>query len=243
MDINVPALIIALGALIYSACLHELAHAFVADRLGDPTPRSQGRLTFNPLPHIDPIMTLLIPALLFYMSKGAFYFAMAKPVMVSPTSFIDPKKNVSPIQGVMLSAAAGPVMNFLIAGLALGLIALLSATGQVHVLLSVEQAGITYIGFFLGYLLLANVFLGALNLIPLPGLDGSRILYYYLPPKGQRFMDHLSFFSIFVFIAFIVLGGMRILTPFFNVLADLLYRILGHDQANIFFRGLSQSPI
>ncbi len=161
----------ALPALL-GIILHEVAHGWVASKRGDPTARLMGRLTLNPLPHIDP-MGLLV----FVMTSlsGAFVFGWAKPVPVNPRYFKDPQKDM------MLVSLAGPLTN-----LCLAFIFALALRGLIEVLpFAVWQNNATYIFFIL--MLQTGIIINAglcwLNLLPIPPLDGSKVLAYFLPQK------------------------------------------------------------
>ena len=145
--------LLLLPIVVASLALHELAHAYVAWKLGDPTAREQGRLTLNPIAHLDPLGTLMfaLTALL-----AGVPFGWAKPVPVDPRNFRRPK------EGMALVAVAGPAMNFVLALVALA------------VLRHAELDGRAFNVVALGYLV--NVILGVFNLIPVPPLDGSRIV-------------------------------------------------------------------
>ena len=139
--------------LIGSMVLHELAHAVVATRLGDPTPREHGRLTLNPISHLDPIGTAMF-GITYWVSS--FMFGWAKPVLVQPRYFRHPKEYMA------LVAVAGPIANFLIACLTVAVI--------VHGPIGVDALEV------LALLFQVNVILGVFNLFPIPPLDGSRIV-------------------------------------------------------------------
>jgi Zn-dependent protease len=145
--------LLLLPVVVASLALHELAHAYVAWKLGDPTAKEQGRLTLNPIAHLDPLGTLMfaLTALL-----AGVPFGWAKPVPVDPRNFRRPK------EGMALVAVAGPVMNFVLALVALA------------ILRHAELDGRAYSVVALAYLV--NVILGLFNLIPVPPLDGSRIV-------------------------------------------------------------------
>ena len=164
-------------ALVASMVLHELAHALVATRLGDPTPREQGRLTLNPLSHLDPLGTAMF-GITFWLSS--FMFGWAKPVLIQPGYFKRPK------EGMALVAVAGPVSNFLIA---LGV-----ATVLVHVDLSSGTRDV------LELVYVVNVILGIFNLLPVPPLDGSRIVAVFMTGAAYerwRALDQYGMFAIF----------------------------------------------
>jgi Zn-dependent protease len=157
--------------------LHELAHAVVATRLGDPTPREHGRLTLNPVSHLDPLGTAMF-GITFWLSS--FMFGWAKPVIVQPGYFRRPK------EGMALVAVAGPVTNFVIA---LAVVAVL-----VHVELSEGAFDV------LALLYQVNVILGVFNLLPLPPLDGSRIVAVAMSDatyERWRSLDQYGMFAIF----------------------------------------------
>src|SRR3989344_3026181 len=141
--------IIGLGVLIFSAILHEIMHGVAAEKLGDPTARMAGRITLNPIPHIDPIMTILLPAVMLLLSHGAFAFGAAKPVPVNPQFLKDGRKDMA------LVALAGPATNLILA--VCGAL-LLKNFGGVNDLLAIT----------LQYVVIYNIILGLLNLIPIP---------------------------------------------------------------------------
>ena len=163
-------------ALVLSLAVHEFAHAFVADRLGDPTPRRYGRVTLNPLKHLDPFGTLLL------LFAG---FGFAKPVPINPNNLGR--------WGTLWVAAAGPISNLLIALVAAGLLVVLPHTELVlQVLL---------------YVLSVNVLLAVFNLIPIPLLDGSRILGALVPSLGRSLSQFEAMpFSFLIVMAFIFLA-------------------------------------
>lgn len=191
-------MIIGLVVLIFSAILHEVMHGFVADKLGDSTARYAGRLTLNPIPHIDPIMSVLLPALLL-LSGSPIIFGAAKPVPVNALNLKDGEKDMA------LVALAGPLTNMVIAGIA-------------AVLFNIIQ--IDTVQAILYIVVLYNLVLGFLNLIPIPPLDGSRFVTYILPGDIGRSYDSISSFGIFIlfFLLFFPIGGFR--------LGDLLQQLI-----------------
>lgn len=153
-------------ALVPAFVLHELAHAWTAVRLGDPTPRLQGRLTLNPLKHLDPIGTLLL------VWRG---FGWAKPVQVNPYNFSNPRRDHAVV------AAAGPLSNFLMALLAALVLVRLPGASRAS-----TAASLLAVFFYI------NVSLFVFNLIPIPPLDGSRILAGLLPQRQADAFDQLE---------------------------------------------------
>lgn len=188
-----PATIVVIIALIISIVLHEMAHGFAADRLGDPTARLQGRLSPNPLVHIDPLGSVLIPALLLITNAGIL-FGWAKPVPYNPYNLRDQK------WGEALVAVAGPATNMLIA-LIFGVVirfADVLALGPAFVSLA-------------AYIVYINILLAFFNMIPFPPLDGSKIIQPFLPvswamayrnflAQFERFGLIGTFLFIFIFI-------------------------------------------
>jgi Zn-dependent protease len=159
--------------VVPSITSHEAAHGFVADHLGDPTAREAGRLTLNPLPHIDLFFTILLPAFLILSGSG-FIFGGAKPVPVNVSRLRNPRRDWA------LVGAAGPVMNVLLAILLCAVLSLLIHGG----LLGLSSAGteVLAVGIFV------NVLLAVFNLIPIPPLDGSRVVQYFL--SGQALIAY-----------------------------------------------------
>jgi len=150
-------------ALIFSVVLHEMAHGYAANWLGDPTARLQGRLTANPLVHMDPLMSVILPGLLIF-SGSPILFGAAKPVPYNPYNFTNQK------WGEAIVAAAGPAANIFIALV----FAILVRSADVL------QLSATFVELATGIIVL-NIFLAIFNLVPIPPLDGSKILPKFLP--------------------------------------------------------------
>ncbi len=180
--------LIPLAILVFSAMLHEVMHGVVADRLGDPTPRLIGRLTLNPIPHLDPIMSVLLPALLVF-SGSPIIFGAAKPVPVNPLHFRDPKKDMA------LTALAGPLTNVFLALLSAQIIKFLPLDPLIYS--------------FLYLVVLYNLMLAIINLIPIPPLDGSKVLAAILPDDLARSYLSIQQFGIFIlfFLLLFPIGG------------------------------------
>ncbi|MCB4822940.1 site-2 protease family protein [Roseicella aerolata] len=170
-----PELLAAILAAVLAITLHEAAHGYAALGLGDDTAKRMGRLSLNPIRHVDRVGTVLVPGILLVMQlltvgRVEFMFGWAKPVPVNILALRNPR------QGMMLVAAAGPAMNFGLAWLAGLLVHPVESWGM---LLSPESLGIAYR--FLGLCILANLVLGLFNLLPIPPLDGGRIVAGVLP--------------------------------------------------------------
>ncbi|MDP3697001.1 MAG: site-2 protease family protein [Candidatus Taylorbacteria bacterium] len=204
-------LIIGLVILIFSAILHEVAHGFVADRLGDPTARLMGRLTLNPKSHIDPFMSLALPLLLL-LSGSPVIFGAAKPVPVDPFNLKEGRKDLA------LVALSGPLTNIVLAILASFLIKLIS----LPIITSILSPFLFAISYFLFAMIMKyNLLLAILNLLPIPPLDGSKVFSLLLPQKEAN--AYLSLGSIGMFILFFLLlfpiGGFSLGDFMFNLLS------------------------
>ena len=184
---NIAITVFEFVVLLFSAVLHEVAHGFAAERLGDDTARRAGRLTLNPLVHIDLFGSILMPLLLFFASGGAFFFAAAKPVPYDPRNLKDPRK------GSALIALAGPGTNFLLA-LIFGIIIRIAVFFPVSDIFLTLMAVIVYL----------NIALGIFNLVPIPPLDGSRVLFAVLPQTQAtyRVMYFLERYGMIIVIFF-----------------------------------------
>jgi len=190
-----PIMIFFIAVIIFSAIVHEYAHGWVADYLGDPTARYAGRLTLNPRAHIDPIGSILLPILLI---PTGFLFAYAKPVPYNPYNLKNQK------WGPVYVAIAGPLSNFALAFL-FGLLIKLS-------LLPPEMLG------FIAIIVWANILLGVFNLIPIPPLDGSKLLYAILPDSQFKLKMQLERYGFMILLAFIFLGGFSFFFPIMKYL-------------------------
>lgn len=179
--------IIILSILIFSAIIHEVAHGYVADKLGDPTARLMGRLTLNPQKHIDLWMSIGLPLLLI-LSNSPVIFGAAKPVPVDPFNLKEGRKDVA------IVSLAGPLSNVIIAVVAAMLFNLLSTNTTAIVL---------FISALLENIVRLNLLLAIFNLIPIPPLDGSKVFSLILPEKDAN--TYLSFGTIGFFVIFFLL--------------------------------------
>ncbi|NLV21459.1 MAG: site-2 protease family protein [Syntrophomonadaceae bacterium] len=200
-------MLIFLPAILIALTFHEYAHGRVADWLGDDTPYYQGRLTINPLPHIDWIGFF---ALMF------FHFGWAKPVQVNPYNF----KNVSVKSGMMLVSLAGPAMNILLAVVGMIALRLLGFDPQ----LGTYSGSLPALIQMLVPLVQINIILAVFNLLPIPPLDGSKILAGLLPDKGANFIYSLEQFGplLLLLIIFTNLAD-KIIWPLYNVIYIVIY--------------------
>jgi Zn-dependent protease len=192
-------LLFGIPQLIFAAIVHEVAHGVVADWCGDATARLKGRITLNPLPHIDPFMTLILPGILI-LSGAPFVFGGAKPVPVNP-------RNLRPIRDMGLIAVAGPIVNFLLAFVyALLIVGLETGVGL--------GSSASTLGLFLTYGFIINLVLGLFNLTPIPPLDGGRIAVAVLPRNLARLLTKIEPYGLIIVIILLASGYLdKILGP------------------------------
>ncbi len=177
--------------VIFAITVHEAAHGYVARHFGDNTAEVMGRVTLNPLKHIDPIGTILMPLMLYFATSGAFLFGYAKPVPVNFGRLRHPKRDM------IWVALAGPVSNFIQAILwALVLVALVAAGINETFFIKMAQGGI-----------LVNLVMWAFNLFPLPPLDGGRVLAGLLPSgAAQNFLARIEPYGFFIVMGLVIAG-------------------------------------
>ena len=198
--------------VLFAVVFHEVAHGWVAEKCGDKSARMLGRLSMNPLKHIDPVGTILVPALTLFL--GGILFGWAKPVPIDERNLRNRRRDM------VLVAAAGPFANLLMAIL-WGLLAKLMMTLPVDSYISIPlrlmgQAGIAI-----------NLWLMLLNLLPIPPLDGSRVVSQLLPRKMAYHYDHLQLYGFFILIALLYLGVLNgILSPMFQIAKSLIIALL-----------------
>lgn len=205
---NLVATLLTLPGVIIALSFHEFAHAFVADRLGDPTPRNQGRLTLDPLKHIDPVGIFLL--IFAHMGWG-------KPVQINPNNF----SKVSKEKGEALVALAGPIMNFILAFILMiifyAMIIFIPGTGVLSSLKAINVMNVVITMIY--YAIIVNIGLGVFNLIPIPPLDGSKIFLRFLPYRAQRWIDeHMEIISIIFLLLFVTDALSYITTPIISVI-------------------------
>ena len=180
--------ILTIPAVIIAITFHEFAHAFAADKLGDATPRMQGRLNLNPLSHIDPIGIMLL------LFAG---FGWGKPVQINPRNF---NRDMPLSKAEAIVAAAGPIMNFIIAFVFLVIMYLLQEFG-----ITAGQYTL-YLYLFLSYVVSINIGLGVFNLIPLPPLDGSKIIMPFLPYNAKQWFRNNEYIFYIIFVVIWITG-------------------------------------
>jgi Zn-dependent protease len=209
---SLPDTFLALAVLLVSVILHENAHGVVAYWLGDDTARKAGRLTLNPVKHLDIVGSLILPLFLFL--AGGPVFGYAKPVPVSTSKLRGTDRT-----GFATVAAAGPVSNVIIA---FASVVAMKAIGADIALVALNPAGASWLERALLFSVEINVVLAAFNLLPIPPLDGSRFLRLFLSPKGRQTLDRIEPFG------FLILFGLLF------YLSEPLGRVLGFIEDGIF---------
>lgn len=205
------ALFFQLIVLVFSVMVHEVAHGAMALRLGDDTAQKLGRLTFNPLKHLDPFGSVFLPLLLI-ITRSPFLIGWAKPVPYDPRNLRDPQR------GAALVALAGPASNLALAAIFGAVIRLLSA-GAAH-LTDVGMAGQPLM-LLLAVVVYTNLLLAIFNLVPIPPLDGSKLLLYFIPRRHYRWQAAFEQYGPLFLLGFI-LFGFSFITPIIGGLFQLL---------------------
>lgn len=196
MIFRIPALLVALT-------IHEYAHARAAVSLGDPTPRFLGRLTLNPIPHLDPMGLIM-----FWLFK----FGWAKPVPINPNNFRNWR------QGMIITSLAGPLSNILVAFLTVFIFELSRIGGYIPSSDVVKIVGNMYT---------MNLFFAIFNLLPFPPLDGSKVLTVFLPSRYNHILDKLEQYGPFILLALVAFGVVgNLIQPLYQIIHTIIYTII-----------------
>ncbi len=207
LNFSLTSLIVIIPVVLISLTIHELAHGLVADKFGDPTPRITGRLTLNPIKHLDPIGAILL---------ALVGFGWAKPVQVNPYNF---KKRSNLRKQMMYVALAGPVSNILLA--------IVTAFVYIHLSYANGGFGETASTFF-SYLIMINVFLASFNLLPIPPLDGSKILGAFLSNSAyQKYMLIEDKGFLILMLLVVTNATQYIVRPIANFILNFVYFVAG----------------
>lgn len=222
-----PSIIIMIIVLLFSVVFHEVSHGVAALYLGDPTAKRMGRLTLNPLPHIDPMMTVLMPLMLGLLSGWTIMFGGAKPVPVNPFNFKNMKRDMA------ITAAAGPLSNLLLIIVSIILYKLLVVTGllpQMYDFYRVNQGDLNFLEYFFFYAVLINTVLMVFNLFPIPPLDGSKIIMGFMSQEQAAKYESVSRYGIAILIGILVIGNIinfsiigAVIMPVLNMFLRFLF--------------------
>ncbi len=210
-------IIVSAVPILIAIILHEVSHGFVANKLGDPTAKMLGRLTLNPLAHIDLFGTILMPLILLVSTHGQFVFGYAKPVPINPHNFRNPKRDMA------ISAAGGPLMNIAIALVSVialkYLIVPLAYGASADVMLKMIKP----MGMMLNASIQINIVLAAFNLLPIPPLDGGRVLMGFLPVSQANALGKVEPYGMIIVLVLLVTGiASVIVTPLISFLMSLV---------------------
>ena len=208
---DITSAIITLIILIFSAIIHEIAHGFVAERLGDPTARLAGRLTLNPKKHIDPMMSIALPLILL-ISGSPIIIGAAKPVPVDPFNLRDGRKDLA------LVSLSGPLANILIAIIASLILKIIPPSPDFI---------LYHLSFIIANIVRLNLLLAIFNLIPIPPLDGSKIFSLLLPEKLANAFLSLGSIGIFIIFFLLLSGGQFSLGRLISTLLSFSEKLLG----------------
>lgn len=213
----VRQLLIAALPILIAITFHEVSHGFVAYKLGDSTAKMLGRLTLNPIAHIDIFGTILLPVMLIVLTDGRFVFGYAKPVPINPMNFKNPRKDMA------LSAAAGPVTNIVLAVLSVIILKFVVMPLAIISPESVREAVLKPLMMILSSSVFINVVLASFNMIPIPPLDGGRIAVGLLPYKQALSFSKIEPFGFIIVLVLIYTGIANLLImPFITFFLKLL---------------------
>jgi Zn-dependent protease len=196
--LDIQNIIVSILPILIAITFHEVSHGFVANKLGDPTAKFMGRLTLNPLAHIDIVGTVIMPAMLLLLGQPVFGYA--KPVPINPINFSDPRRDMA------ISAAAGPITNVLLAILSVLIIKFIIIPATMLLPGGIGIVILKPLMLMSIWSIKINVFLAAFNLIPIPPLDGGRILVGLLPHRQAVSYGKIEPYGFIIVIILIVTG-------------------------------------
>ena len=212
---DIQTIILSVLPLLVAITFHEASHGFVANRLGDPTAKFMGRLTLNPIKHIDPIGTVLLPIIL--TALGGVIFGYAKPVPINPMNFKDPKRDMA------ISAAAGPITNIILAIISSLILMVFILPALAFLNGNIANAILLPLAFMLAFSIHINMILAALNLIPILPLDGGRVLVGLLPYRQAAAYSKIEPYGIMILFALILTGiAWKFMIPLYLLISKFI---------------------
>jgi Zn-dependent protease len=216
IDVFLYRLSVAIIPVLFAITVHEVAHGWTARQLGDPTAERAGRLTLNPIKHIDPVGTVAVPILLLIFSGGSMVFGWAKPVPVMFQNLRNPRRDMITV------AAAGPASNLV---MAMGW-ALLAASQEM--LFGLEGPAAAWLSGVCVMGILINSVLAVFNMLPVPPLDGGRVLAGLLPPQQAHLLHRIEPFGFMIVVLLMVSGVLwTLLEPFLFFFIDFFWSVAG----------------
>lgn len=216
---DIQKIVVSVLPILIAITFHEVSHGFVANKLGDPTAKFMGRLTLNPIAHIDLVGTIIMPLVLFYLSNGQFVFGYAKPVPINPVNFKDPKRDMA------LSAAAGPITNILLAILSQIILMHVIVPASILMPQSISLTVLKPLAMMFKFSIVINIVLAVINLIPIPPLDGGRVLIGFLPHRQAVSYSRIEPYGFIIVIILFLTGIAHILIYPIVSLLYLLVRL------------------
>ncbi len=208
--------IVAVPILI-AIVLHEISHGYVANKLGDPTAKMMGRLTLNPIAHIDIFGTVLMPIMIFILTSGQFVFGYAKPVPINPYNFKNPKRDMA------ISAVAGPATNIALAILSIILLRYIITPVASFVPDDIAAMLFKPLEMMLTASITINVILATFNMMPIPPLDGGRVLMGLLPHRYSEALGKIEPYGMIIILVLLITGiASYFILPIISIIMGIL---------------------
>ena len=219
---NLQYVVLMVPALFIAMIVHELGHGYTAYKLGDNTPKLAGRLTINPIPHLDIFGSIIFPAILILL-KAPFIFGWAKPIPINPLNF----RKLDYRKGMALTALMGPLSN-IITAVIFAILFHISTNIVDYLPSNIVNTVMTPLILFFYLTVSINLIIAVFNLLPIPSFDGWRVLLSFLPLEWERKLENLDFYGIFIVLILFMVGIIQILIiPPYAILMSLLNMPIG----------------